>query len=136
MLFGDLRACFAQTRFRKLLRTQMVGYNLDDSLSLRNLYIACDVAAFKSQPTKDPSVPYRFLVSFNPPLAVENLFAELDHGLECVLAGAGRLGRVPRGSTRCFYDIEPYGKFQPHTLHFAFPVGAANQRCFLLRDLE
>lgn len=95
----------------------MVGFNLDSTMPSRNLYMSCDVAAFKCLPTKDPKVPYRFLVNFNPPLCVENLFAELGGGLFCSIQGEELIrnaGKVERGQTQYFYDIEPYCKYYPN----------------------
>ena len=80
----------------------MVAYNYDRKQPYRNVYISCDVAAFKCLPTKDASVPHEFLVSFNPPLSIQNLFAELDEGLGCMIVGEGGAepcGKVPRGET-------------------------------------
>ena len=56
----------------------MIAYNLDRLNPSRNIYISCDIAAFKCLPSKNKNLPHEFLVTFNPPLYVQNLFAELD----------------------------------------------------------
>lgn len=64
------------------------------------MFISCDVAAFKCLPSKDPKTPLEFLVTFNPSLCVQNLFAELDQGLDCFIMADNVLrevGRVKRG---------------------------------------
>ncbi len=139
VLFGNVKQCFSQENFMRLLRTQMVGFNLDRTTPVRNVYISCDVAAFKCLPSKASSVPHKFLVSFNPPLCVQNLFAELDEGLDCAIMGeelVDHAGRVQRGEVQYFYDVDPYSKFQSHSLYFSFRVDENNKRCFLLGESE
>lgn len=68
---------------------------------------------------------------------MQNLFAELNHGLECMILGEGSLesvGKVPRGEVQYFYDVDPYSKYYKHTLYFTFPVDEGNKKCFLLKD--
>ena len=117
----------------------MIGYNLDASQPSRNIYISCDIAAFKCLPSKDPKIPLKFLVTFNPPLCVQNLFAELGGGLLCSIQGAELIpnaGRVSRGETQYFYDVEPYSKFCGNSLYFSFRVDGDNKRCFLLQEWD
>ena len=58
VLFSNLKQCFDQKKYAKKLQTQMIAYQLDSKHPQRNVYISCDVAAFKCLPTKDPNVPH------------------------------------------------------------------------------
>lgn len=84
-------------------------------------------------------MPYKFLVNFNPPLCVQNLFAELGEGLLCSIQGQELIknaGKVNRGEVQYFYDIEPYSKFCANSLYFSFRVDDENKRCFLLQESD
>lgn len=99
-MFNNVKACFDSVKYKKRLNSKMVAYNLDGDHVEKNIYISCDIAAFKCLPSKDPNVPPEFLVNFNPPLCVQNLFAEVGSGLEGFVMAEGLLrevGKVPRG---------------------------------------